>query len=205
MKYMGMLSQVAVVFVLSACASVPNLPQQRSITVSDVVDRVNCELKEGAFTARFLMLDGKGWTAGTILKLKIVSQQNVGLDLNLASPLNPGAVTVSLGGSQSGIADRTASVTFVNNLAEAEKITCKDGPDQDGVLLTGNLGIYDWLQALKETKQYSNFNMKEFTYELEFTIERTGKLGAVFTAVPIGSSKFGAGPTLGGGSRAFIL
>lgn len=195
--YFTRFASLLAVGMLSGCTSVPDLPEQRNVRVDDVVNRINCELYEGASRAKFLS-EEFGWAAGTDLKLQVVALASANLSLNFGTPLNPGSLVVAMGGGYSGSADRTAGLKFATNMDEPAQIRCNDLPGQSAVQVAGNLGIIDWIEMLQATRNSSLIKMTEFSYELKFTIVKSGNLGPTFTAVPLGSSTIGGGLAVAG-------
>jgi hypothetical protein len=184
---------------VAGCTALPDLPQQSAVSVSDVVNSINCEFKAAVLNERFVSED-KGWLATSELKLQVVAAAGAELGLNLSSPLNPGTLLVAVGGGYSGSADRTAGVTFETVLKDPRIISCRKPSDQSDDPLVGNLGIHDWIAMLQESRdEVKDFSV--FSHELKFTIERKGNIDPSFSLVPLGSSKLGGGAKIGGSRK----
>lgn len=184
---------------VAGCTAVPDLPQQSAVSVSDVVNSINCEFKAAVLNERFIT-EGNGWLATSQLKLQVVAFAGAELGLNLSSPLNPGTLLVAVGGGYSGSADRTAGVTFETVLEDPRNISCREPSDQSNAPLVGNLGIHDWIAMLQGTRdKVKQFSV--FSQELKFTIERKGNIGPSFSVVPLGSSILGGGAKIEGSRK----
>ncbi len=190
---------------VAGCATAPAVPHDYSVTMSDIVDNVRCELQDAALRYSSFSTDDYGWTAGTNLQLRVVLIGTGGLDSGaLTTSLSPGLFVLKAGATTSGTADRLVNFSFTEDLSQPQSIRCKGGPRRDPKLklLRGNLGISQWLGAFGYTIKASDLNNTTVGgYTLEFTVEKTGSITPQFSLIPLGSSTVAGGILLSGVHR----
>ena len=195
---------VAGLVAVSACTSVPDFPPEYSLSVSDVVNNVRCELKSAAKTPPLFFSKDEGWLAGTNIALQVVEDATFGLKASAEIPLNPATLVVAVGGGYQGTADRLVNFDFQDDLKTPEKIAenidCAGVGPRGGTnaKLTGDLGIAHWLSNLQATTNETQAKIYKSGYTLKFTIKKNASGNATFSAIPIGTPKLGADVSLAG-------
>lgn len=202
---------VPVFLALNGCTSVPDLPEQYSVSVSDVVDNIRCELRDASHN-HTMMTTGKGWTAAVDLELYVTANAGFDASASLTNPVRStgveNQVVVSIGGGHSAKAERTANFSFAVNMLDPSKIHCDASVPADAHhLLRGNLGIDNWIGVLAMTfaqskagkeKRETALTPIKSGYTVEFTITTKGSLGPSIEAIGIGASQARAGLILSG-------
>jgi hypothetical protein len=187
------ISSLLISAIAGGCAAPAQFPTEYSVSVSDVVDNVRCELWRAQRDLPFLV-EGPGWSAAIQLALEVDAKGDGGLSLSLAPAFKPGTFAIGAGAKYLGESDRTAENTFSENFKK--KITCVGGDDgrTKGVRLGGKLGLYDWLSNTQNTVVESNINLSSISYSIKFIVDKTGSINPAFKMVPIGTSHVDGGP-----------
>jgi hypothetical protein len=147
---------------LSACASIPPL-EDDAITVSQIVQRVKCELwdavppPEGSYpTGPYQWL--RDWTAKVDLTLETDDTGGISPGATFINPMRsitlpasgtfPQSFSFGVGGGISTTASRTETLSFTLSFAELRNRQYRGTCDPaKGLGLLGNLGLKEWMQA----------------------------------------------------------
>jgi len=149
-------------FLLSSCASIPPL-QDNAITISEIVQRVKCEIADAVPPPRGSYPTGpyqwlRDWTAKVDLTLETDDTGGVAPGVSLINPMRsvtiPNSGTFSqmfslgLGGGVNTTASRIETLSFTLSFAELRNPQYLGfcAPAR-GLGLLGNLGLREWMEA----------------------------------------------------------
>jgi hypothetical protein len=179
------------ILVLGGCAINPGLPDERRVSIGEVIERVQCEMKAAyvANTVRHPWL--RNWAAGYTLSLEREDKRGLDLNGSIISALNPG--TFSLGGkvglSETGT--ETGSVEFNFKLFALEKLDCESKPfDNRATYFTGSTGFEAWFQRVADGIDTRKTDLidepKAFGHSLTFKVSGSGSISPGWS-LPTGS------------------
>lgn len=144
----------AIVFALpllfaTGCSIAPSLPSERRISITEVVDAVQCELAEAVKPYLNHPEHGwlKNWAAGYILTLKVEDEASVVASSDFIDILSAGTLTVSANGGAAHFGNRTASIEFSLFLADLDGYVCTR-PEPRSRYFTGGTGLAEWMDRV---------------------------------------------------------
>jgi hypothetical protein len=181
---------------LGACATLPRLPPESKVSVTDVVNNIRCELQSAAIEAGFDSSTPK-WIAGIALELKVIANSNGVADAAVTLPLNPGSSKIGFKVGQTAESTRTAGFKFQQPLAEKKEDYClyQELTPREA-LLEGRLGFREWLSRLAYTMKHSGVKPTQVSYALQFVIKPSAEFSPRFSLIPIGDNTFEGGVAL---------
>jgi hypothetical protein len=135
---------------LAGCAVTPPL-QEDGVAISDIVQRVKCELAYAVPDFRGQYPSGgfqwmKFWTAKVDLALDVNDLSSVKPNATVTNPVSGGSFTLGAGGEFSTQAERTEKLSFtlsMKELVENRRSSACELPEKLGLL--GNLGLQEWI------------------------------------------------------------
>jgi hypothetical protein len=191
------LVMVAATAAATGCATLPELPTQRSVSVTEVVRAIQCELK-AAYEATAPTSELRTWDAGFKLTLAVEEKAgaaaSAGFDVVVSGDdtLVPG---FSLGADST--AKRSVVVEFATTYARLRSVDCAAGAnsaEMTGWDFRGNLGIGEWLseveRAFVENKASSPTAV---SYGNDFILKLSGGLALGFEFAPVEAAVGGGG------------
>ncbi|WP_395449891.1 hypothetical protein ACHMW7_08820 [Aminobacter sp. UC22_36] len=194
-------SMVIFLSALSAgCASVPRLPNEYGVLrISDIVDNIRCEIKEGRQSATFLKERG-GWNAAVDLSLNVVSDAGGGFGGVNEVPYTPQLLTLTLNTNVKGSADRTVGFVFTTDLGLEDGIDCApiETRRHKNSRLVGDLGITSWLLQLQNIYAETQARPDKVSYTLQFMVEQSADSSIKITKIPFNESQANLGFSLKG-------
>ena len=151
-RVMRVVMGIALCFALAGCAVIPTL-EEDGVAISDIVQRVKCELAYAVpnLSGRYPSGDYqwmKYWTAKVDLTLDVTDNSSVKPNSSYTSPVTHGTFTIGVGGELSNMAQRTEKLSFtvsMKELVENRNINECLLPYQLGLL--GNLGLEQWVAS----------------------------------------------------------
>jgi hypothetical protein len=137
---------------LAGCATIPSLKED-GVAISDIVQRVKCELAYAVPDFRGQYPSGgyqwmKYWTAKVDLTLDVNDLSSVKPNSSITGPTAGGTFTLGAGGEFSTQAERTEKLSFtlsMKELVENRDSTFCALPEKLGLL--GNLGLREWIMS----------------------------------------------------------
>lgn len=199
---------ISLLSLLASCASLPTLPPEDAVNMSDIVSNIRCELETAASASGFSR-SKPGWNAGISLELKVNQTSSGILDSALTVPLNPGVMRAGLKVGQSSDATRSAKFKFAQALTTPPgnrsycEYTTYNYTEGHRRLLGGRLGFAEWMVRLRNTMKETNVTPTQVGYSLQFVIKPNIDLGPKFTLLPIGDSNAEIGLNLAAAKSTF--
>jgi hypothetical protein len=193
--FLGFLSGCVV---LAGCVSLPKISTVNSVEVRDIIANIKCELANSKDLAIFADSDFD-WTAGVNLSLETFTDAGIGADANLTVPLNPSTLVASIGGSYDGSAKSISVIEFQQSIRKPDLSICGPNINPKSTLLSGDLGINNWLISWQNLTGRST--IVKLSYTVEFVVEAKGNIGPKFTLIPIKSSLIDASANLSGSKK----
>jgi hypothetical protein len=143
-------TSIALGSILAGCAVIPTL-EEDGVAISDIVQRVKCELAYAVpdFSGQYPSGDYqwmKYWTAKVDLSLDVNDNSSVKPNSSYTSPVTKGTFAIAAGAELSNQAQRTEKLSFtlsMKELVENRNSTYCLLPFQLGLL--GNLGLEEWV------------------------------------------------------------
>jgi len=198
---------LGVCFVLSSCASVPKLPTEVGLLrISDVVDNIRCDLKDGRDgrpdakspigPATFLT-DKGDWNAAIELSLNVVATGGGDASAGNDVPYVPQTGTFALATNATGTADRTVGYKFTIGLGQKDEIKCDtptvNGKRAHGSRLVGNLGIADWLAQVQDSYAETKTSPDSVSYVMGFTLDEGASASVKIVTIPFDTGRASLG------------
>lgn len=195
-KYLG-LSAVLALSLTAGCASLPPSPDERGVSVSQLVDAIQCELSMVAKdTERHgRPLKWNKFSATASLDLMIVDTRGASVGFTRSWPFSTNSAKLVAGGTgMTGVSTRVTNVELTIDIAKLTKAQTCDKPT--GFPWTpGKLGIVEWLNTISnaiDTEDQTAATKAVYTIEFKITLDGdlqldlttplwtpvTGKIGA---------------------------
>jgi hypothetical protein len=200
----------------SGCTTVPPLPKEAgNIPISDVVDRIKCEVHDAGHE------EWKDWKAGVDLTLIVNTQSGITPGVSFINPLVQAvdkargtfsqSFSLAAGGTLNGLVTRTDTVSFDIDFAQDYTTKCDKGIGG----ITGELGLSEWLHSVSGIKEkgvkYNFNNPKSFGHTVDFIVTMNAGVTPSWSLVHFkgpgggasasGGTSGGASGTTGGGSN----
>ena len=193
-------SLLAIALVTSSCTTLPELPPEAAFDLNLVVQNIRCELLRATKEVDFVF-ENDGWNAGMDLAVQVNNTAKGSANANLGIPQFPGIIAPTLVVARTGAADRTLSMGFKQDLSKPILVDCNRDSNSQGVLLSSELGIREWMSEVDEVIEKQKRIDKTFTPKtvgttIKFVITATGTAGVNFTMIPIGKNNLGGGASL---------
>jgi hypothetical protein len=181
---------------VSGCAALPPQTEYRGVSVNDLVDAVQCELRLGSHDGGQIAPNLKDHVASAELELRLTDTSNIGASAVWVAPTGPELLTASLGISSGGFAARTAKLEFSVELKNLHKKVCLHG--RTGLpSVPDGLGLSNWVRsAFQAAREDDVTKVSEATYKLEFVLTQGANGG-----INVVSTKFRPAMIGGGASR----
>lgn len=168
---------VPLILVLASCTAVPNLRQEDTLSIADVVENIACEFQEAGNKDQFLT-EKYGWTIGAEIQMQVVNGMETVVDSSYAVPTSS-IFLPGIGGSYSGKADATRAVGITLDYSKKDKVeaTKRDCDMQarrsTGKRLQGSLGLAEWIATIQKTINATGVVPNKASFNLEFTLDRS--------------------------------
>ena len=136
---------------LAGCALHPGLPDERRISIAEVIERVQCEMKAAydANKGRHPWL--KNWAAGYVLSLERVDERSISFGGTIINTMSAGVLNLAgkAGGGEK--ATETGNVSFTFNLPDLDHIACavSETPSR-GIYFSGETGAAAWISRIAD-------------------------------------------------------
>jgi hypothetical protein len=181
---------------VAGCATSPPSTDYRGVSVNDLVESVQCELRLGAFDGANIAKNLAKHGATAELELRLTDTSKLGASAVWVAPTGPEVLTASLGLNSDGSSARTAKLEFSVELKNLKNKTCGYGRTGLPAAPTG-LGLSDWVRsAFHAAGQDDVAEISEATYKLEFTLKQGADGG-----ISVLSSRFNSAMIGGAASR----
>ena len=176
------------IVVLGGCAINPGLPDERRVSISDVMMRVQCELK-AAYTGNVAKHPWlTDWAAGYTLTLD--RQDKVGVDVGGAvlNTLSGGVLTLNGKVGASETASETGIVSFGFYLRDLERVACSETQQHArGIYFSGSTGVEAWFMRVADGIDESSTDLVKtptsFGHVIDFKVSGSGSITPSWTAV----------------------
>jgi hypothetical protein len=194
--------------IFTSCASLPELPPEDAVNMSDIVSNIRCELETAANASGFSR-SATVWNAGISLELKVNQTSSGVLDSALTVPLHPGVMRAGLKVGQNSDATRAAKFKFAQPLKTPPGIRsyCEfvsyNYNEGNRRLLGGRLGFAEWMVRLRNTMEETKVTPTQVGYSLQFVIKPNIDVGPKFTLLPIGDANAEIGLNLTAAKSTF--
>jgi hypothetical protein len=180
---------------LGGCAWVPDLPPHFIVRPADVLDQVECQLKN-AVVAQFPDHKWlKSWGVQMTLTLQVERSAGVGASVDWSIPvgLNRSIRSFSISPAMdgSGRATRTGSVTYTLLINDVLKRNCgNDAINSNRPYFQGDIGVGSWLTEVTSSTGLDDVVQvpDQFGHTLEFGISVNGSVKPTVTFVNLSAS-----------------
>ena len=203
-KMLSRTGVISVSLVMSACATLPELPYN-AVETADIVVNIKCELQNALLEVDPGEDHFKGWRLASSLSLRQDHNGSLSADGSLVHLLIPQIFSVSGNLGVDGRGQRTERINFDDTLAglrKNESLNCKVGENPHRLrLLAGNLGMVNLLKRSVESMRQGQLDVSQLDYTISFIIVKSGTLDATFRMIPVGSRGTGAAGGMWRGSQ----
>jgi hypothetical protein len=130
---------------ICGCASVPDLPDESRVQISDVVERIRCEFSE----AIALQPNYRDWVSKFTLTLQIEAKSNLSGSTVATLPIHFGTFKIGLESNLNRTTTRTASLTFSTIFNRTPKCLLPDErPEHLRAFFRSKIGLNEWLDRV---------------------------------------------------------
>lgn len=178
---------------LGGCASLPSSPQERGVSVKQLVDTIQCEVATAYRKNPKIERDLKDFDGKIELEVVVHDETGAGATLAVAPPVTHGLTALNLNADASDTAKRTSKLAFWLHMKELGKHFCLAGLPAGLPELDGSFGLGAWLDdTVSAFDKGDHANLDEINYTLEFSIVRSAGGGLIIKA---GVATLGAAAT----------
>ena len=158
---------------LTGCASVPEIPAEDYVTVSDILYSSECELKESIDYLSVKLPFVTHQLVALTYTLRAADSRSGSADANLVVPVTDGTFSLGLTGGLDASRSRTTSLTVTYDTGKLRCPAPRKGPDGPN-RIEGGIGLKDWLLKVSQSLARVGSTPRSMTYELSFDIVARG-------------------------------
>ncbi len=180
-------SLIAFTFTLAGCVAFPELPDDKVVSIVDVVENIECEIKNSLLqdlAGHYWLL---GWAGTFNLNIETYNSSVGTGEAILSVPLwaNTLGLTLSTGPTKeyNSVGTLGYSAYFVDIVAKQ----CGGKPTKSKSVLTGRTGVGDWLVRVAKDAAQTNICPNKIDFGLEFVISIDGEGNPTISGIAIGS------------------
>jgi hypothetical protein len=167
---------------LAGCTAVPPLDPIRKISVAQIADRVQCELRNAVapYASKGWL---RAWHASYILTLQVDADAGVALSNSFINPVSDGTFTLGTGLGLSGSTTRIETMSFTLPIQKIRNYRCMLPPPPE-FDLDGNLGLNDWVKRVAEAfDKHDKGEVESFGHSVSFVVAATASVTPNFALV----------------------
>lgn len=178
---------LASAFALSGCVAFPELPEGKVVSIFDVIENVECDIKNALLhnVADHYWLFG--WAATINLNIETYNTSAGSGEAIISVPLSANTLGLTLSAGPTKEYNSVGTLGYSAYLTDIATRQCDGKPSKTKSVLTGRTGAGDWLVRVAKDAAQANICPDKIDFGLEFIISISGDGNPTISGIVIGS------------------
>lgn len=175
------------VVALSGCVAFPELPDGKSVSLIEVIDNVECDIKNALLNdlaGHYWLL---GWAATINLNIETYNSSAGSGEAIISVPLSANTLGLTLSTGPTKEYNSVGTLGYSTYLTDIAARQCGNKPTKTKSVLTGRTGAGDWLVRVAKDAAQANICPDKIDFGLEFIISIDGEGNPTISGIVIGS------------------
>ena len=189
------LINLAMLTAVVGCSTYPKLPGEDFVKIADVLNTVECDLRDAVkqYENDYPWL--KDWAAAVVLELKVEEKGEGNGDASIVVPITNGTVTVGL---VAGLTQKATHKATIDTALNFDFLSCPSEEGRVVLRIDGGFGIPEWLSRAASALEIVKEDPTKMSYTRQFSITVNGSVNPKFGIQKVDGHQYGGGLKIGG-------